>query len=357
MSHKIKVIVAMSGGVDSSVAAWLLKEQGYAVEGMFMKNWELDDTDSYCAAKQDLVDAQEICDQLKIQLHCKNFSQQYWDQVFSNFLNEYQHGRTPNPDVLCNKEIKFKAFFEQASNYGANFIATGHYATVHDGLLYRSKDRAKDQTYFLHAINPKVLNYTLFPIGRYLKQEVRSIAKKIGLITHAKKDSTGICFIGEKKFKTFLQEFMLNKPGNIVDSQGEYRGRHDGLMFYTLGQRRGLGIGGNKDTLNQTAWYVVAKNLQENTLVVAQGEHNPLLYTHKLMVHHIHWLIKSPPTLPYVCQAAIRYRQIAQQCIIKDTITNQYCISFINPQRAVTPGQYVVFYDQDQCIGGGVIEC
>ncbi len=276
-----KVIVGMSGGVDSSVAAWLLQEQGYQVEGLFMKNWEQDDTDTFCAAAQDLADARAVCDQLKIPLHSVNFAQQYWDNVFAHFLKEYQQGRTPNPDVLCNKEIKFNAFLNHALTLGADYIATGHYARnkIEDnlGYLYKAKDRDKDQTYFLHAVTQEALAKTLFPIGDYTKTEIREFAKQLGLVTHAKKDSTGICFIGERRFKNFLQEYILAQPGPIKDTSGEILGRHDGLMFYTLGQRQGLGIGGLKHG-NEEPWYVVDKDVASNTLLIAQGSDHPMLY-------------------------------------------------------------------------------
>ncbi|MDP3561489.1 MAG: tRNA 2-thiouridine(34) synthase MnmA [Legionellaceae bacterium] len=357
---KTKVIVGMSGGVDSSVAAYLLQQQGYDVEGLFMKNWEQDDKDDYCAAAADLADAQTVCDQLGIKLHSVNFAEAYWQRVFTHFLDEYEHARTPNPDVLCNKEIKFKAFLDHALTLGADYIATGHYARVTNknglGALYKAKDREKDQTYFLHAVEPAALAKTLFPIGDYLKSEVRSIALELGLATHAKKDSTGICFIGEKRFKTFLNEFMLAKPGAIESTQGQLLGQHDGLMFYTIGQRQGLGIGGMASGGDEP-WYVVDKNTVTNTLVVAQGAHHPMLYAQGLLCGAIHWLIETTPeTLPLTCHAKTRYRQMEQACVISPSDTNQHCVLFSNPQRAITPGQYIVFYDKNQCLGGATIE-
>lgn len=354
-----KVIVGMSGGVDSSVAAWLLQQQGYTVEGLFMKNWEQDDTHGYCAAAQDLADAQAVCDQLKIRLHSANFSEVYLRRVFDHFLNEYEQGRTPNPDVLCNKEIKFNAFLKHALSLGADFIATGHYAKVaqQDGqsLLLKAKDRNKDQTYFLHAIDPCALKKTLFPVGDYLKSEIRQFAKHLNLATHAKKDSTGICFIGEKRFKTFLKEFMLSKPGNIQTPLGETIGRHDGLMFYTLGQRQGLGIGGTRNG-DDAPWYVVDKNIQTNTLIVAQGAEHPMLYSQGLVCGTIHWLERNPSPLPFTCFAKTRYRQAEFPCVISPEQDQQHYVMFSNLQRAVTPGQYIVFYDKNRCLGGATIE-
>lgn len=357
---KTKVIVGMSGGVDSSVAAFLLREQGYHVEGLFMKNWEQDDNDEFCASKQDLDDAQAVCDQLGIRLSSVNFSEKYWDRVFNHFLNEYEQARTPNPDVLCNKEIKFNAFLNHALELGADFIATGHYARVqvHNGVgsLYKAKDRDKDQTYFLHAIERQALAKTLFPLSDLLKTETRAIAKQLQLATHAKKDSTGICFIGEKRFKTFLNEFMLAKPGDIQNTQGDVIGRHDGLMFYTLGQRQGLGIGGLRYGAEEP-WYVVDKNTTTNTLIVAQGNDHPMLYAQGLICSTIHWLSDyTPDDLPLTCYAKTRYRQLDQACVISPADNNHHCVLFSSLQRAVTPGQYIVFYDKNQCLGGATIE-
>ena len=357
---KAKVIIGMSGGVDSSVAAWLLKEQGYEVEGLFMKNWEQDDRDGFCPAAQDLADAQAVCNQLRIPLHSVNFAGEYWDRVFQHFLKEYESGRTPNPDVLCNKEIKFNAFLNHALALGADFIATGHYAKnkIVDGIgyLYKAKDREKDQTYFLHAVDPKALGKTLFPIGKYTKPQIREFAQELGLVTQAKKDSTGICFIGEKRFKSFLNEFILAKPGNIRSTDDKLIGTHDGLMFYTLGQRQGLGIGGLKNA-NEEPWYVVDKDIPTNTLYVAQGSDHPRLYAQGLICRPIHWLIKDPTEkLPLTCYAKTRYRQVEQACMISPVDNDQHYIMFSSPQRAVTPGQYVVFYDKNQCLGGATIE-
>ena len=357
---RAKVIVGMSGGVDSSVAAWLLQEQGYQVEGLFMKNWEQDDNDEFCPAAQDLADAQAVCNQLRIPLHTVNFSEQYWDRVFAHFLSEYEKGRTPNPDVLCNKEIKFNAFLNHALSLGADFIATGHYAknkiNQSVGTLFKAKDRDKDQTYFLHAVEPEALAKTLFPIGDYTKSQIRDIAQQIGLVTHAKKDSTGICFIGEKRFKSFLKEFILAKPGEIKNMDGTVIGTHDGLMFYTLGQRQGLGIGGLQNA-SEEPWYVVDKDVANNTLYIAQGSQHPMLFAQGLICGPIHWLADCQEQLPLTCYAKTRYRQAEQACMISpQDAEQQHYIMFSSPQRAVTPGQYVVFYDKNQCLGGATIE-
>lgn len=356
---KTKVIVGMSGGVDSSVAAYLLKQQGYDVEGLFMKNWEQDDDDDHCPAAIDLADAEAVCAQLNIPLHVVNFSKGYWDNVFEHFLHEYQHGRTPNPDVLCNKEIKFKLFYNYAKNLGADYIATGHYARVKHtdtgAELLKAKDRAKDQTYFLHAITEEALQHTLFPIGDYFKPEIREIAAKLQLATSEKKDSTGICFIGERRFKTFLSEFILAKPGVIKNTEGETLGTHQGLMYYTIGQRQGLQIGGIANK-GQEPWYVADKDLEQNILYVVQGSNHPRLYKQGLMCAPIHWLGTPPSELPLTCYAKIRYRQEETPCLVSPLINQQHCIMFSKPERAITPGQYIVFYDKNRCLGGAVIE-
>lgn len=356
---KTKVLVGMSGGVDSSVAAWLLKEQGYQVEGLFMKNWEQDDREGYCPAAQDFADAQAVCNQLDIPLHSANFSKDYWDKVFTHFLSEYEKGRTPNPDVLCNREIKFHSFLNHALTLGAKYIATGHYAKNkvlgETATLYKAKDRNKDQSYFLHAVEPKALAKTLFPIGDYHKPQIREFAQKLGLVTHAKKDSTGICFIGEKRFKSFLKEFILAQPGDIKNTSGEVVGKHDGLMFYTLGQRQGLGIGGLQKA-SEEPWYIVDKEVASNTLYVAQGSQHPRLYARGLICSTIHWLADYKNLLPLSCYAKTRYRQTEQACLISPLDRLQHYVLFSEPQRAITPGQYVVFYEKNQCLGGATIE-
>lgn len=350
----------MSGGVDSSVAALLLQQQGYVVEGLFMKNWEEDDTETHCSATVDLNDAKSVCEKLNIKLHTVNFAAEYWDNVFSNFLTEYSAGRTPNPDILCNKEIKFKAFLEYAKHLGADFIATGHYAAkleLNDTvMLGRACDLTKDQSYFLYALNQEQLKFALFPLAEIKKAEVRRIASNAGFFNSSKKDSTGICFIGERKFKQFLQTFLPAKPGNIVTVDGNIIGTHEGLMYYTLGQRQGLGIGGIKDAANE-AWFVVDKDLTSNSLIVGQGVNNPRLYAAGLIAKQLTWVNQRPQQREINCYAKIRYRQDDQECrVVFEQDTNTAKVLFAQQQRAITPGQSVVFYDQNICLGGGIIE-
>lgn len=364
MSHSNEektVIVGMSGGVDSSVSALLLQQQGYQVQGLFMKNWDEDDGTDYCTAKDDLADAQAVADKLGIVLHTANFASEYWDNVFEHFLAEYKAGRTPNPDILCNKEIKFKAFIDYAVHLGADFIATGHYVRKRDidgrpAQLLKGLDGNKDQSYFLHAVAGSQIAKTLFPVGELEKPEVREIAVKYDLITANKKDSTGICFIGERRFKDFLEQYIPAQPGDILTDKGEIIGRHSGLMFHTLGQRQGLGIGGLKNH-SEDAWYVVDKDLNTNQLIVGQGNQHPLLFTNSLQLSEIDWLAESQPSLPLTCMAKTRYRQADQACTLRFN-NSQGCfqVDFDQPQRAVTPGQSVVFYTNDICLGGGVIE-
>lgn len=347
------IIVGMSGGVDSSVAALLLKEQGHHVEGVFMKNWEEDDTDTFCPASADMQDAQAVCDTLQIELQRVNFSAEYWERVFTHFLAEYKAGRTPNPDILCNKEIKFNAFLNYAKQRGADFIATGHYIRRHENQLLKGLDPQKDQSYFLYALSESQLIQSLFPVGELKKSVVRDIAAKAGFINHAKKDSTGICFIGERKFKTFLNDYLPAQPGNIETPDGAVIGQHDGLMFYTLGQRQGLKIGGQKEA-SEAPWYVVQKQLEQNVLIVVQGQDHPLLYKSTLIAEQVHW-INGIPALPLQAAAKTRYRQEDQACTITRLNNDQYQVDFAAPQRAVTPGQSVVFYQDEQCLGGGII--
>ena len=356
--NKQKIIVGMSGGVDSSVAAWLLLEQGFQVEGLFMKNWEEDDDEDYCAAAVDLADAQSVCDQLSIKLHTVNFASEYWDRVFQHFLEEYRAGRTPNPDILCNKEIKFRAFLDHAHTLGADKIATGHYARtrVIDGhtCLIRGIDDNKDQSYFLHALSEEQLEHALFPVGELQKNRVREIAREQGFTTHDKKDSTGICFIGERRFDTFLQRYLPAKPGEIRSDEGELLGTHNGLMYYTMGQRKGLGIGGLQNA-DETPWYVVDKDLENNVLIVAQGQDHPRLYHNTLETGHIHWINREQVEVKN-CTAKIRYRQEDQSCTIENIAGGRHVVHFDQPQRAITPGQSIVFYQDEVCLGGGVIE-
>jgi len=350
-----QVIVGMSGGVDSSVTAYLLKEQGYAVSGMFMKNWDEDDGTEYCTAIEDLKDAEQVADTLGIELHRVNFAAEYWDDVFENFLSEVNAGRTPNPDILCNREIKFRAFLDYARDLGADLIATGHYVRRVDSKnpLHRGLDRNKDQSYFLWALTAEQVNASLFPVGDLIKPKVREIAESQGFITARKKDSTGICFIGERRFSDFLKTYVKPKPGNIVTDLGDVIGRHEGLMFYTLGQRQGLGIGGLKN-YSDAPWFVAEKNLETNELVVVQGTDHPKLFSKGLLARQINW-IGEPPVLPGRFTAKVRYRAPDAPCAIEMQGADLY-ITFDQPERAVTPGQSVVIYDGEACLGGAVIE-
>lgn len=362
MSQKSKsqhVIVGLSGGVDSSVAAVLLQQKGYKVEGMFMKNWEEDDKEDYCSAAEDLADAKSVSDSLGLSLHTVNFSAEYWDRVFSYFLREYEAGRTPNPDILCNREIKFKAFLEHALRLGADRIATGHYARVdlQDGeyRLLKGRDAGKDQSYFLYTLGQYQLSKTLFPVGELDKPEVRQIAEQHRLVTYNKKDSTGICFIGERDFREFLSRYLPAQPGEIQTPEGQVIGRHSGLMYYTLGQRQGLGIGGVAGA-NDDPWYVVAKDMEHNVLLAAQGHDHPLLFSKYLHASQLSWVDGKGPSAPFSCLAKTRYRQADQACTITRLDSDICEVEFELPQRAVTPGQSVVFYSGDTCLGGGIIE-
>jgi len=351
-------MVGLSGGVDSAVAAWLLLEQGYAVEALFMKNWDEDDAQGHCPAEQDLADARAVAEVLGIELRTISFSTEYWDRVFAHFLAEYRAGRTPNPDILCNQEIKFRAFLDFALDLGADWIATGHYARVagdaNQRQLLKGLDDNKDQSYFLYRLDQRALNHSLFPLGELSKPEVRSIAQLKGLPNFAKKDSTGICFIGERKFKAFLSRYLPAQSGNIVTTAGELLGQHQGLMFHTIGQRQGLGIGGTRDSSGEP-WYVVDKSLPTNELIVAQGKDHPALFRSALEATDLHWISGSPPAAPLACHARIRYRQRDQACEVTRLGNDSCTVRFAAAQRAVTPGQAVVFYQGDLCLGGGTI--
>ena len=351
-----KVIIGLSGGVDSSVAAWLLKEAGYQVEALFMKNWDEDNNSEYCTYADDLRDVKQVCDTLCIPLHTINFADEYWENVFSYFLDEYKAGRTPNPDILCNKEIKFKAFLEYAKKLGADKMATGHYVQCHNekqATLFKAKDLNKDQSYFLYALNQYQLSHSLFPIGALEKSQVRAIAKQLNLITHNKKDSTGICFIGERKFRAFLQEYLPAQPGEIQTPEGACIGKHQGLMYYTLGQRQGLGIGGLKQS-NEAPWYVAAKNLKQNVLIAVQGHDHPWLLSQEIGVKDLTWISAETPSYPFKASAKIRYRHQEAACdvLLKD---DGIIVHFEAPQWAATPGQSIVFYNDNICLGGGII--
>ncbi|WMY95539.1 MAG: tRNA 2-thiouridine(34) synthase MnmA [Arsenophonus sp.] len=355
-----KVIVAMSGGVDSSVSAYLLKKQGYQVAGLFMKNWEEDDTEKYCMAANDLADAQSVCDTINIKLYTVNFATEYWNNVFIHFLNEYKIGRTPNPDILCNQEIKFKVFRKFAiQNLSADYIATGHYARIRkingSYQLLRANDKNKDQSYFLYTLNQKQLEKNIFPIGELKKSEVRYLAENIGLVTAKKKDSTGICFIGKKKFCDFISKYLFSQPGPIVTVDGKILGNHPGIIYYTLGQRKGLGIGGLKEA-NKNPWYVVDKDIKNNMLIVAQGHNHPRALSKGLIINNIHWITPKIENIKNQYTVKTRYRQKDVPCKIIQFDNRKIAIKFNYPIESVTPGQSAVLYNNEICLGGGVID-
>src|SRR5699024_5561600 len=350
-----RVVIGMSGGVDSSVAALLLKEQGYDVIGIFMKNWDDTDENGFCTATEDYEDVIAVCNEIGIPYYAVNFEQQYWDKVFTYFLEEYKAGRTPNPDVMCNKEIKFKAFLDHAMSLGADYLATGHYAQVvrtEDGVkMLRGKDANKDQTYFLNQLTEDMLEKVLFPLGHLEKSAVREIAEKAGLATAKKKDSTGICFIGERNFKEILSEYLTAQTGEMRTMSGEKMGTHDGLMYYTIGQRHGLGIGGAGDP-----WFVLGKDLKENVLLVGQGFHHEALYSDSLTAINMSYTSSKPLPESFACTAKFRYRQADTKVTVIRTGDTTADVLFDEPVRAITPGQAVVLYDGDECLGGGTID-
>jgi tRNA-specific 2-thiouridylase len=358
MTSKYRIALGLSGGVDSSVAAWLLKREGHEVIGVFMKNWEDDDTDEYCTSRQDLIDAVAAADVIGIEVEAVNFAREYRERVFASFLAEYRSGRTPNPDVLCNSEIKFRSFLDHAIALGADRIATGHYARLRGDAggvaLVKAIDAAKDQTYFLHQLTQQQLGSTVFPVGALTKREVRAIARENGIPTYAKKDSTGICFIGERPFRDFLARYLPRTPGPIENPDGRVLGRHHGLAYYTLGQRQGLGIGGTRGG-GDAPWFVAAKDAARNALIVVQGHDDPRLYAHALDVADVHWIAGRPPRSLHTLAAKMRYRMADAACRLVDLGDGRWRADFDAPQWAPTPGQYLVAYDGDVCLGGGVI--
>lgn len=353
------IVVGLSGGVDSSVAALLLRQRGEPVAGLFMKNWEEDDRDGTCPAERDAADAAAVAERLGIAFHTRNFAAEYWDGVFEHFLAEHRAGRTPNPDVLCNREIKFRTFLEHALDLGAGRIATGHYARVgrHAGraCLLRGLDDDKDQSYFLHAVGHEALERTEFPVGELRKPAVRALAAEAGLPTHAKKDSTGICFIGERDFRAFLARWIAPRPGPVRALDGTRIGSHDGLAFHTLGQRGGLGIGGVRGR-SEAPWYVVGKGIDDDTLWVDQDRDSPALMARRVRAGTAHWVAGTPPATRFAAAAKIRYRQPDQACTVSLDDAGAVWVDFEVPQRAATPGQSVVFYDGERCLGGATIE-
>lgn len=355
LNGKKTVVVGMSGGVDSSVSALILKELGYNVIGIYMKNWEEQDERGVCRSVKDFEDVIKVCEQIQIPYYTINFVKEYHDHVFTHFLNELKAGFTPNPDILCNREIKFKVFFEKAMSLGADFLATGHYCQNHlmegQQQLWKGADRNKDQSYFLYTITQNVLEKVLFPVGSLPKGEVRRIARHYHLATSDKKDSTGVCFIGERNFKQFLSQHLKAKPGFFENMKGEVVGKHDGIPYYTIGQRRGLGVGGAGD-----AWFVVGKDIQRNVVFIDQGSKHPAMYADDLKATELSWIAGHPPTqFPFLCKSKIRYRQPDQECTITSIENGVAHVKFTIPQRAITQRQSIVFYVNDLCLGGGII--
>ena len=354
-----RIVVGLSGGVDSSVAALLLQQQGHAVSAVFMKNWEEDDSSDYCSAAEDLADARAVAETLGMPLSAVNFSAEYWERVFETFLAELRAGRTPNPDVLCNREVKFRAFLEHALAGGADYIATGHYARIHhngDGVqLLKGVDSGKDQSYFLYLLDQQQLSRSLFPLGDLPKHEVRQLAEAAGLVTHAKKDSTGICFIGERNFSQFLARYLDSEPGPMLTPEGDTVGYHHGLPFYTIGQRQGLGLGGSRGGSGQP-WYVAAKQQRRNALLVVQGHDHPALLADALLAIQPRWIAGSAPALPLSCMAKTRYRQADLRCTVQSGADGELLVQFAQPTWGIAPGQSVVFYQGDVCLGGAIID-
>lgn len=345
------VVIGMSGGVDSSVSALLLKKMGYKVIGLFMKNWEEKDENGVCRSAKEYEDVVSVCEHLAIPCYAVNFVKEYQENVFSHFLEEFKKGHTPNPDILCNREIKFKVLFEKALELGADYLATGHYCQNIGNSLVKGADPGKDQSYFLYTIKAEILSKVLFPIGHLQKQEVRQIARENGLSVAEKKDSTGICFIGKRNFKDFLSQYLAITPGNFETLGGKVVGRHDGVAYYTIGQRKGMGIGGEGD-----AWFVVGKDIERNVVFVEQGTQHPALFCDELTAVELSWVSGISPTLPLQCKAKVRYRQADQECTIVEVKEGIAYVKFPQPQRAVTPRQSVVFYLGNQCLGGGIIQ-
>lgn len=355
---KETIIVGMSGGIDSSVTAWLLKEQGYHVVGLFMKNWEDDDNEGYCSAKQDLLDVISVADKLNIDIDVVNFSHEYKERVFSIFLSEYSAGRTPNPDILCNSEIKFSAFLDKAMEMGGDKIATGHYARLmtQDSApkLLKGSDPNKDQSYFLHRLTQAQLDRAMFPVGDMVKTDLRALAREIGLHNAGKKDSTGICFIGERPFREFLSRYIQGEPGPMVTPDGKRVGTHEGLPYYTIGQRKGIGIGGSREG-DGRPWFVAGKDLEKNALIVVQGHDHPALLGSELIMDNVHWISGQAPDPKRHYAAKIRYRSPDAPCKLEFLDDNRSKLIFDKPQWAIAPGQSAVIYDGDVCLGGGVI--